>query len=117
MPETKDVEAVDAGEVVNKTPPWHAMTKDEVIKTLELSPTIRKEGLTTEQAKVRLEKYGENKLSEKEKESLLQKIWKQVNNVLVGILVFVAVISVVRAITDDPVSNSIQVAIIVGVIA
>jgi Ca2+-transporting ATPase len=117
MPETKDVEAVDAGEVVEKTPPWHAMTKDECLKKLDVSPTIRKEGLTTEQAKTRLEKYGENKLSEKERESLLQKIWKQVNNVLVGILVFVAAISVVRAITDDPVTNTIQVVIIVMVIA
>ncbi len=44
-------------------------------------------------------------------------IWHQVNIVLVGILVFVAAISVVRVATDDPVTNGIQVAIIVGVIA
>eukprot|EP00538_Stauroneis_constricta_P000292 CAMPEP_0119546092 /NCGR_PEP_ID=MMETSP1352-20130426/649_1 /TAXON_ID=265584 /ORGANISM="Stauroneis constricta, Strain CCMP1120" /LENGTH=1057 /DNA_ID=CAMNT_0007590755 /DNA_START=555 /DNA_END=3728 /DNA_ORIENTATION=- len=97
-------------------PSWHAMTTDECFKELSLPDDIRRRGLTTEEAATRLAKYGENKLTEKEKESLLIKIWQQVNNVLVGILVFVAVISAVRAITDDPVTNSIQVGIIVGVI-
>jgi P-type Ca2+ transporter type 2C len=97
---------------------WHAMTKEDAIKTLDLNPeTHRKTGLTTEQAKARLEKYGPNQMSEKKKETLLEKIWKQVANVLVGILVFVAVVSAVRAATADPVTNSIQVGIIVGVIA
>lgn len=112
-----DEEAGTAEEVTKSVPPWHCMTKEEVIKELNLSSDIRKKGLTSEEAARRLEKYGENKLSEKKKETLLQKIWKQVNNVLVGILVFVAVISAVRAATDDPVTNGIQVGIIVGVIA
>ena len=108
---------MDVGaEEARNVPAWHAMTKEDVIKELGLSENIRRTGLTTEQVNQRLEQYGENKLSEKEKETLLQKIWKQVNNVLVGILVFVAVISAVRAATDDPVTNSIQVGIIVGVI-
>ena len=112
---SNDVEA-GAEEITKNVPPWHAMTKDEVIKELGLNGSIRRSGLTTEQANQRLEEYGPNQLSEKEKETLLQKIWKQVNNVLVGILLFVAVISAVRAATDDPVTNSIQVGIIVGVI-
>lgn len=95
---------------------WHALTKEEAFEILGVPEDIRKKGLTAAQAEERLVKYGENKLSEKEKETLLQKIWKQVNNVLVGILVFVAVISAVRAVTDDPVTNWIQVGIIVGVI-
>ena len=36
-------------------------------------------------------------MSEKEKVTLLQRIWNQVANVLVGILVFVAIVSAVRA--------------------
>lgn len=104
------------GEEVRNDPAWHAMTKEETFKELDVSSNIRREGLTAAEAAKRLEQYGPNQLSEKEKETLLQKIWNQVNNVLVGILVFVAVISAVRAVTDDPVTNSIQVGIIVGVI-
>ena len=103
------------GEVRNE-PAWHALSKEEVFVELSVSENIRREGLTTAEAAKRLEQYGPNQLSEKEKVTLLQKIWNQVNNVLVGILVFVAVISAIRAVTDDPVTNSIQVGIIVGVI-
>jgi Ca2+-transporting ATPase len=112
-----DVEAGKEEEVVVDAPPWHAMTKAEVLAKLDLPDDIRKKGLTTEQAKARLLKYGENKLSEKKKVSLLEKIWNQVNNVLVLILIIVAVVSLIRAITSNPVTNSIQVGIIVGVIA
>jgi len=101
----------------NNQPAWHVMSREECYKELGLPEDIRKRGLTAEEAATRLEKYGENKLSEKEKETLLEKIWKQVANVLVGILVFVAVISAIRIFTDDPVTNAIQVAIIVSVIA
>lgn len=101
-----------------RVPPWHCMTKEEVFKELEVGDDIRKTGLTTAQANARLEKYGENKLTEKEKETLLQKIWKQVSNVLVGILVFVAIISAASAIAGigNALQNWIQVAIIFGVI-
>jgi Ca2+-transporting ATPase len=112
----KDVEAVTSAEVTKSIPAWHNMTKEEVIKELDLSEDVRKTGLTSAQVKTRLEKYGENQLTAKEKETLLQKIWKQINNVLVGILLFVAVISAVRIATADPVTNGIQVAIIIGVI-
>ena len=105
-------------EVPKPTHAWHAMTREDAIKTMGLDPeTHAKTGLTSEQAQARLEKYGRNQMSEKKKETLLQKIWNQVANVLVGILVFVAVVSAIRAATDDPVTNSIQVGIIVGVIA
>eukprot|EP00934_Nitzschia_sp_Nitz4_P007283 Nitzschia sp. Nitz4//scaffold300_size22576//16610//19886//NITZ4_008545-RA/size22576-augustus-gene-0.10-mRNA-1//1//CDS//3329546988//7273//frame0 len=99
-------------------PQWHVMSQEEVKKELELADDIRKKGLTTAQADARLEKYGENKLTEAEKETLLQKIWNQVNNVLVGILVFVAIISAVSAVSDigNPTNNWIQVGIIFGVI-
>lgn len=115
MGEKKEEEEV----VVKYIPPWHCMPNDEVFKELKVPENIRRTGLSTEQAAQRLEEYGENKLTEKEKESLLQKIWNQVNNVLVGILVFVAIISGVSAVSGigDPLQNWIQVGIIVGVIA
>ena len=97
-------------------PNWHAMTKEECLAELELPENHRANGLTPEQATARLEKYGRNMLSGKEKKSLLHKIWEQVANVLVFILLFVAAISLVRVFTDDPVTNGIQVGIIVGVI-
>eukprot|EP00536_Pseudo-nitzschia_multiseries_P001570 jgi/Psemu1/234748/estExt_Genewise1.C_190218 len=97
------------------------MSVEETIKELDLPADIRKIGLTTAQAKERLEKYGENKLTEKEKETLLQKIWNQVNNILVLILVIVAVISLISAFVIPPdinprYTNFIQIGIILGVI-
>ena len=112
---------VEAGktpeEEVKKAPAWHAMGKEAIFEELKVSADIRRQGLSNEEAATRLAKYGPNQLTEKKKKSLLERIWAQVANVLVGILVFVAVVSAIRAVTDDPVTNSIQVGIIVGVIA
>ena len=80
---------------------------------------IQRSGLSSSEAAQCLQWYRPNKLSEKEKVTLLQRIWDQVANVLVGILVFVAVISAARAATssgEDVVTNCIQVGIIFGVI-
>ncbi len=101
-----------------RVPPWHCMTKAEVCKEMGLPEDIRKTGLTTAQAAERLEKFGENKLTEGEKESLLVRIWNLNYNVLVGILVFVAIISAVSAFAGigNVAQNWIQVGIIVGVI-
>jgi Ca2+-transporting ATPase len=106
---------------VRVVPPWHCMTKEEVIKELGLPPDIRRVGLTTAEAQARLEKYGENKLTEAEKESIWLKIWRQVNNVLVAILVFVTVISVYSAVDATVKGNSsgqywIEAVIIIGVV-
>merc|ERR1719491_968411 len=57
-------------------PPWHTMTKEDVIKELGLPSDIRKKGLTTAEAVERLEKYGPNQLTVKEKESIWVKMWK-----------------------------------------
>mmetsp|Transcript_14776 Transcript_14776/g.35657 ORF Transcript_14776/g.35657 Transcript_14776/m.35657 type:complete len:1076 (+) Transcript_14776:88-3315(+) len=103
-------------EELKPQPNWHAMNREEVFAELELPEDHRLKGLTAEEAAARLEKYGRNMLSGKAKKTLLMKIWEQVANVLVGILLFVAAISLVRVFTNDPVTNGIQVGIIVGVI-
>ena len=107
-------------EEVIEMPPWHAMTKEDVVSELGLGEDLKKNGLTSSDAQARLEKYGENKLSEKEKVTLLQRIWHQIANVLVGILVVVAVVSAIRAATADDsdtvTTNAIQVGIILMVI-
>jgi len=120
-PKQKDIKDVEKGTDTPKDDPqWHAMTKEDVCGVLGLSPNIRKEGLTTAEAKARLEQYGPNQLSEKEKVTLLQRIWKQVGNVLVGILVFVAVVSLIKGIiskdSEDRLTNFIEVGLIVFVI-
>ena len=99
---------------------WHTHTSVECYKELGLGEDLLTTGLSTSEAAARLDKYGPNKLSEKEKTTLLQRIWAQVANVLVGILVFVAVVSAIRALTadiaEDKVTNWIQVGLIVFVI-
>lgn len=109
-----------AEETAAKIYPWHAKTAEECFKELGCREDHLTTGLSTEEAAARLQKYGENKLSEKEKVTLLQRIWNQVANVLVGILVFVALVSAIRAATiettDGKVTNTIQVCLIMFVI-
>jgi len=103
--------------------PWHAKTREECYAELGCGTDLQRVGLTTAEAQKRLETYGYNKLTEKEKVTIWQRIWHQVANVLVGILVFVAIVSAVQAVRagiDDNgqgvVTNSIQVGLIVFVI-
>jgi magnesium-transporting ATPase (P-type) len=100
--------------------PWHSMTVDACVKELNCDDNLTDVGLSASAAAKRLEEYGPNKLTEARKKTLLERIWAQVANVLVGILMVVAIVSMVRAITadnnDDIVTNWIQVGIIVGVI-
>lgn len=58
----------------------------------ELSVDLKR-GLTREEAKKRLEKYGYNELKEKEKEGLLTKIMKQLKDFLVIILIIASIVS------------------------
>jgi len=114
----------DSGEVDRMSMfPFHAKTKEECYAELGCAADLHKSGLTSADATKRLEQYGYNKLSEKEKVTIWQRIWHQVANVLVGILVFVAVVSAVQAVrasVDDDgqsvITNSIQVGLIVFVI-
>lgn len=102
----------DAGEIPEKEIFWHTLTIEDTYKEL----VCNSKGLSHEEAAKRLEQYGPNKMSGKKKKTIFQRIWEQVANILVGILVFVAVISLIRAFTDDPTTNGIQVGIIFGVI-
>eukprot|EP00578_Thalassiosira_sp_NH16_P007484 CAMPEP_0181110562 /NCGR_PEP_ID=MMETSP1071-20121207/18785_1 /TAXON_ID=35127 /ORGANISM="Thalassiosira sp., Strain NH16" /LENGTH=109 /DNA_ID=CAMNT_0023194351 /DNA_START=1 /DNA_END=326 /DNA_ORIENTATION=- len=81
-----------------------------------------KNGLSASEAAERLAKYGPNKMTEKDKVTIWQRIWHQINNVLVYVLLTVAVVSLVQATalpSDDPqqqFSSWFQVALILGVI-
>jgi len=116
MAKKKEEQEIDRTKIF----PWHARTAEQCYVELGAAENLPRVGLTTQQAQQRLEQYGPNKLTEKEKVTLFQRIWHQVANVLVGILVFVAVVSAVRAATadnsEDVVTNCIQVGLIVFVI-
>jgi len=79
---------------------WHAMTVEAVISELECAGNLTTTGLSTSDAARRADKYGLNKMTEPEQETIWQKIWHQVANVLVCILVGVAIVSAARAIVE-----------------
>jgi Ca2+-transporting ATPase len=116
----KQAEDIEVGSMEKQsTPSWHVMTKEDALAQLGLPADIRRKGLTSGEAKARLDEYGYNQLTEKEKVTLLERIWKQVNNVLVGILVFVAVVSLAKGIVtsgESRVTNFIEVGLISFVI-
>jgi len=115
-PKQRDIDP-EKGNDRKDEPQWHAMTKEDAAGLLGVSSTIVSTGLSTAEAAQRLEQYGPNELSEKEKVTLLQRIWKQVNNILVGILVFVAVVSLVKGIITDKAEDKLTNFIEVGLIA
>jgi magnesium-transporting ATPase (P-type) len=104
--------------------PFHAKSKEDCLVELGItSKEYLSAGLTSAEAAARLAKYGPNRLSEKEKTTLLQRIWHQVNNVLVGVLVFVAIVAGIQAVrysldndSENTVTNAIQVGLILFVI-
>jgi len=104
--------------------PWHTMSIEETITKLGLPADLAKTGLSVDEAASRLAKYGPNKMTEKEKVTIWQRIWHQINNVLVYVLITVAVVSLIQAVTTNPETDttnqqftaSFQVALIVSVI-
>ena len=99
---------------------WHAMSVDDVLVRMGLDSSVLSHGLTSAEAKERLEMFGPNKMTESTKKTLCQHIYDQVANLLVIILAVVAVVSAVRAATatdaDTVITSTIQVGLIVGVI-
>mmetsp|Transcript_28073 Transcript_28073/g.42239 ORF Transcript_28073/g.42239 Transcript_28073/m.42239 type:complete len:1059 (-) Transcript_28073:143-3319(-) len=103
--------------------PWHTMSIEETISKLGLPEDLAKTGLSVDEAASRLAKYGPNQMTEKEKVTIWQRIWHQINNVLVYVLMTVAVVSLIQAVTtpENDTTNqqftaSFQVALIVSVI-
>ena len=100
--------------------PWHTMSIDETISKMGLDAGLPKAGLSTDLAASRLAKYGPNKMTEKEKVTIWQRIWHQINNVLVYVLITVAIVSLIQAVTTNKPNTRFtawfQVALIVSVI-
>src|SRR5574338_821970 len=68
---------------------WHALKPEEVLSHLK----VEGNGLTTEEAKRRLEYYGPNQLKEAPRPGFLQMLWEQLNNFVVILLIVASVIS------------------------
>ena len=71
---------------------WFSKTSKEVLKELDVNPST---GLSSEEAQKRLEKYGENRLKQKPKKSLLALFFGQLNDMLIYVLLAAAVITLV----------------------
>ena len=68
------------------SPCWHVLTVEETIRTIHACEDLLKQGLSSFEAAERLEEYGPNEMTVATKETIWQKIWKQVANILVLIL-------------------------------
>jgi magnesium-transporting ATPase (P-type) len=71
--------------------PWHSLHSAEI--ACQLLETDPESGITPRVAEDRLHLYGRNALTPPPKASLLMRIWAQVNNILVLILIAAAVVS------------------------
>ena len=71
---------------------WCTKTVSQIEK--ELKTNIH-DGLSDKEAHKRLSKYGENKLKDKKKESLIVKFLKQFNDFMIIILIITSIISAI----------------------
>ncbi len=69
---------------------WFSKSQEEVLRELDVNVNT---GLTGEEAQERLEKYGENKLKEKPKKSIVALFLAQLNNMLIYVLLGAAAIT------------------------
>lgn len=85
---------------------WHTLRPEQVLRHFE----VQDNGLTTEEARKRLEYYGPNQLKEASRPSFLQMLWEQLNNFVVILLIIASVIS---ALLGDYIEASAIMAIVV----
>ena len=90
---------------------WHTMSKEEIARKLN---TNTKNGINENEAKKRLNIYGENILKEKKKESFLKKFIKQFNDFMIITLIIAAIISCILSFLNQ--SNDYLDSIIIVVI-
>ena len=69
---------------------WHTLNSEDVLEKLH---SLRDTGLTSEEAKLRLERYGHNQLKEGKRTSFVKMVFDQLNNFVVILLIVAAIIS------------------------
>jgi Ca2+-transporting ATPase len=85
---------------------WHALETKAVLDHLK----VEGNGLTSEEAKRRLEQFGPNQLQEAPRPTFLQMLWEQLNNFVVILLI---VASLISALLGDYVEAAAIMAIVV----
>jgi len=70
---------------------WFSKSKEEVLREFDVSQST---GLTSEEALIRLEKFGENKLKGKPKKSLISLFLGQLKDMLIYILLAASVVTI-----------------------
>ncbi len=69
---------------------WYKKSKNEILKELDVE---EKNGLSSDEALIRLEKYGKNKLVTKKKKTLFKQFLYQLKDVMIYILIIASIIS------------------------
>ena len=95
---------------------WHCKSQEELLSELKADP---KQGLTTTEAKRRLEQYGENSLEAHESESMIIRFLKQMKDPMIVVLLAAAVISLIASGGHEWIESIIILLIVIvnGVIA
>ncbi len=70
---------------------WFSKSREEVLKEFNVNQAT---GLSSEEAKIRLEKYGENKLKGKPKKSIISLFFSQLKDMLIYVLLGATVITI-----------------------
>ena len=70
---------------------WFSKSQEEVLKEFDVNPLS---GLSNEEAKIRLDKYGENRLKGKPKKSLISLFFAQLKDMLIYVLLGASVITI-----------------------
>ena len=70
---------------------WHGMNRDEVLKKLGVEPD---KGLSSEEARRRLEKYGKNTLPEGKKKTFWDRLKEQLLDPMIILLIVASIISI-----------------------
>ena len=81
---------------------YHKLSKEEILKELDTKET----GLTNEEVKQRLIKYGENILPRKKKDSFLKIFFKQILNPLIILLIITVIFCFLIGETIDAIAIS-----------
>ena len=63
---------------------WHALSREEVLEKLDSG---LEEGLSSQEAAKRLEKYGPNQLAEGKKTTFWEMVYEQLNNFVIIMLI------------------------------
>ena len=76
---------------------WHLLPLSEITQKLKTSPS----GIDSARASQRLTEYGENKIREKKKKTVIQKLLYQFTDFMILILIAAAIISLQRVHLDS----------------